>query len=351
VELLDWTIVAIQEASESLQPVVNQQRINTILGVVVVLSAGAVAFYVGTRISQPITNLTNVAERVTGGDLTVRAEVESQDELGMLAVAFNEMTAQLEESISTLEQRVADRTQALATSVEVGRKLSTILDEEELITAVVNEVRDSFDYYHAHIYLLADDKQTLNMASGTGEAGRQMIAQGHSLPVGAGLIGGAAQHNAVELVPDVTQAENWLPNPLLPDTKAEVAVPIAIGDEVLGVLDVQHNVVNGLQTADAELLQSVSNQVAIALRNARLYKKTEQRAQQEALIRSINQQILSTTDMESAMKVAIRELGQALDVSQTIVRLGHHTPGNGRSSPSRQQTPTNGHPAAQENES
>lgn len=341
VEYLKWIILATQHSDEILAPVDQQQRINTLLGIIVVVFAGAVAAFVGQRISQPITNLTEVAEAVTAGNLDVQAPIETQDEIGILAMSFNGMTMQLRESISLLEQRVADRTQAIATSAEVGRQISTILDEDELITAVVNQVRDAFNYYQAQIYLLADDGKTLVMAGGTGEAGQQMIADGHSLMIGKGIVGRAAETNQVILVSDVTQDDNWLPNPLLPDTKSETAVPIAIGKRVIGVLDVQDNTINGLQIEDTELLQSVANQVAVALRNARLYKETQKRARQETLLRSINQKISGTTDVETAMKVAIRELGQALGTPQTFIRLGHPDtpleshPANGDNNPEK----------------
>jgi putative methionine-R-sulfoxide reductase with GAF domain len=326
IDRLKWIVVSSQDATEILAPVNQQQRLNTILGIIVVISAGVVAAFVGQRISKPIMNLTKVAEEVTAGNFDVQAAIETQDEIGILAASFNDMTGRLRESINTLEQRVADRTQALAISAEVGRQLSTILDEDELVTAVVNQVRDAFDYYQAQIYLLADDGQTLVMAGGTGQAGQQMLAQGHKLQVGVGLVGRAAEINQVILVSDVTQDENWLPNPLLPDTKSETAVPIATGDQVIGVLDVQQNSVNGLLPEDTELLKSVANQVAVALRNARLYRTTQSQARQEALLRSINEKISSTNDMETAMKTAVRELGQALGTPQTIIRLGHHDP-------------------------
>jgi GAF domain-containing protein len=171
------------------------------------------------------------------------------------------------------------------------------------------------------------------MVGGTGEAGQKMLANKHQIPAGKGLVGRAGQTANTVLVPDVSQEDGWLPNPLLPDTKAEAAVPILSGQEVLGVLDVQHNVAGGLGQTDADLLRSIANQVAVALRNAQTYEEAQRHAAQESLVNEINQKILSTTTMKEALQVAVRELGRASGASGTRVQLKSSTPTqNGRNS-------------------
>jgi GAF domain-containing protein len=227
------------------------------------------------------------------------------------------MTIRLRELIAGLE----GRTRALETSTQVSRRLSTILDQEQLVTEVVQQVQTAFGYYHAHIYLIDEASQDLVMAGGTGQAGQMMLASGHRIPWGKGLTGRAAATNSLVLVPDVSQEKGWLPNPLLPETKSEVAAPIAMGERVLGVLDVQHNVIGGLDEADADLLQSIAGQVAIALQNIRLFVEAQQRAEHQTLVNLIAQRIQNTTTVEDALQVAVRELGRAVEAGETSVRL------------------------------
>lgn len=228
-----------------------------------------------------------------------------------------------------LEQRVADRTRALEASATISRQLSTILERGELVREVVEQLRVAFAYYHVHIFLWDETSGLLKMAGGTGEAGQAMLVMGHAIAPAQGLVGRAFRTNSPVVVADVSRDPDWLPNRLLPGTRSEIAVPINYGDEVLGVIDAQDNEANGLGQQDAQLLQIIAGQLAVALRNARLVAQIQQQAEQAALINTINQKIAQTIDMDGAIRVALAELSRALEAGSAAVHLDAEGGANG----------------------
>jgi GAF domain-containing protein len=135
------------------------------------------------------------------------------------------------------------------------------------------------------------------------------------------LVGRAAETASPVLVEDVDHSIGWLPNPLLPETKSELAVPVVLGKQVLGVIDVQQNKVGGLTEDDVSTLQLIAAQVAISLQTTRTYERTRAQAQMESLVNSITEKIQTAQTLEDTLQITARELGAALGSPQTLVRL------------------------------
>ncbi|MFP4395012.1 MAG: PocR ligand-binding domain-containing protein, partial [Anaerolineales bacterium] len=179
--------------------------------------------------------------------------------------------------ISERKQAEAERerfTRRLNTAADIATQVNTILDPDELLEAVIPLIKERFGLYYVHVYTVDEESDTLNLRAGYGEAGEKMLAEGHSIPLdrAASLVATAARTKEPVLVNDVTENPNFMPNPLLPDTRAEVAVPAIAGDEVLGVFDVQHDEKNYFTDADLDAFRTLAGQIATAFRNAQIFE-------------------------------------------------------------------------------
>ncbi len=177
--------------------------------------------------------------------------------------------------LSQMEARVTE----LATVAEVSLRATTILDVDQLLWTVSHLTKENFGLYHAHIYLYDAENGSLNLAAGSGEPGHLMVEKGHRIPLhhNRSIVARAARRREGIIVNDVQHVVEFLPNPLLPETRSEMAIPMVVGDELIGVLDVQANKVNRFTLEDINVQTTLAAQVAIALHNARLFAENERR--------------------------------------------------------------------------
>ncbi len=174
-------------------------------------------------------------------------------------------------------------TNQLRTAADVSRQISAILDPDLLLEEVSCLLQERYNLYHVHVYLLDETTGELIMQAGSGEAGLRLREQGHRITLGSeqSLVARSARSREIVLVNDVSADPGFLPNPLLPETKAEVAVPLIAGDKVMGVFDVQDNHRHRFSQVDLDTYSTLAGQIAIALENAHLFE--EQKQASEAL--------------------------------------------------------------------
>ncbi len=214
--------------------------------------------------------------------LTVRGEP-----IGQLAVAnWQEISPEAADLVAAIAERVSAQLETLRLAEELQKRAaelqtvatvsstaSTVLDPDTLLQSVVDLTKERFGLYHAHIYLLNEAWQTLLLAAGAGEVGKIMVADQHAIPMSMeqSIVARAVRERHVIIVNDVAAEPNHLPNPLLPETRSEMAVPMIVGDKVLGVFDVQSTQLNRFTEEDANIYATLTSQVGVALQNARLY--------------------------------------------------------------------------------
>jgi GAF domain-containing protein len=183
---------------------------------------------------------------------------------------------ELELEQGSLESRIAARTLQLKAVNEVGRTTSAILDQQELIERVVNLITSQFGYYYSALFLVDEKGDQAELQSATGDAGRVLKENKHHLRVGGNsMVGMAISTREARIALDVGSEPVRFENPLLPYTRSEIALPLMIGDRILGALDVQSTKTGAFGPQEIETLQGMANQVATALENARLYQTAQ----------------------------------------------------------------------------
>jgi GAF domain-containing protein len=196
---------------------------------------------------------------------------------------------ELDESRLSLEQRVADRTRNLELAAEVGRSVSQVRALDAMLKDACDLILKEFKLYYVQIYLTNPNQTNLVLEAGTGGVGRQLVGRGHSLPLNTSSINGrAAWEKRSVLISDTGLSATFRANPLLPETRGEMAVPLIIANNVVGVLDMQSSEPGILNAEILPAFEALAGQLAIAVQNAKLLAETEQaRAEVETQARRL----------------------------------------------------------------
>lgn len=302
------------------------QVVPIVWGALIALALTATTVATVRSIAGPVERLTEATARLAAGHLEERVEIEREDEFGRLADAFNEMARELQAYTTELEERVAERTQALQeanaalqrraillqASAEVGRAITSILDVDELLRRTVDLIRDRFGFYHAGIFLLDEKGEWAVLREATGEAGEQMKARGHRLRVEeTSMVGWTALHRRPRIALDVGEDAVHFDNPLLPYTRSEVTLPLMVGNRLLGVLDVQSTEEAAFDEDDVRTLQSMADQIAVALENARRISDEALLLEATSPMYRASRRLTTATTLEEVSEVIIGAVAES----------------------------------------
>lgn len=264
-------------ADASPMEIFNTLQWQSVLFAALAFALGAGFSYLASRsITDPINELIATFNKIEHGDLSQRAQVSTTDELGIVTVQFNRMLTRLEALQTTLEQQVQERTKQLKASNDVARVASSSLDPDELLTKVVDLFPEQFGYYYAAVYLLDATERWAELKHATGEAGRVLKQNHHRLEVaGKSMVGGAIRDRSARIAQSTAEEKQRFENPLLPYTRSEIALPLMVGNRVIGAFDIQSTREADFGPDVIETMRNMASQVTVALENARLFQEAQ----------------------------------------------------------------------------
>jgi GAF domain-containing protein/HAMP domain-containing protein len=285
---LQVALIVEQNQADAFQPTYAALILNLGVGAAGMLLVILATLAFTRSITAPLAELAETTEKVASGDLSIMAPAERQDETGILARSFNSMTLRLQDLVSDLESRVADRTRELEerssqleAATEVSHAVTSILDPDKLSRQVVDLIRDRFDLYYVGLFLVDPTGEWAELRAGTGDAGRTMLSRGHHLRVGSGMIGWSIAAGDARIAVEALDDTVRLSTAELPLTQSEAAIPLRSRGQVIGALSIQDSRVNAFDPASVAVFQTMADQIAVALDNARLFEAREKALQAE----------------------------------------------------------------------
>jgi len=304
---LEVAMIAEQDQAEAFQGVYRSIIGNVVVALASLGAAVGVGLVATNRIANPLASLTDTVAQFAEGEVEARAQIQSEDEIGTLASSFNRMAEQiggLIDRVQTRSQELAERSRELEASQRVTFAASEHVSPNELLDLVVNLIRDQFGLYHAQVYIVDEEQNAAILRQSTGYAGRQLLQQHHQIGLDETALVTRAIHEGEPQLVDDTQADpDFMANPLLPDTRSELVVPLERDNQVIGVLDVQDRESERFSESTVNLFRSMADQVAMLFENAELLERiTDQTERLTAF----------TTQLRTATQIA-RRLNTILD--------------------------------------
>jgi GAF domain-containing protein len=292
-------------AASTLTPLLFGRRIGIIVTVLTVVTVILIAFlFINGNLFAPQAALPKLDDAngwiigvvvyiIVGAILTIPQEHILQRFTSLLSEEL-QLSKELETERVNLEERVAERTEIitrrakyLSASSEVASEAARVIEySDELLSRVVNLISEKFGFYHTGLFLNDSAGKWTELKAASSEGGQKMLARSHRLLIGSqGIVGYVALRGEPRIALDVGTDAVFFDNPDLPGTRSEIALPLIVRDEVIGVLDVQSTESQAFIDEDVAVLQLLADQVAMAISNARLFALAQESIEAERRLR------------------------------------------------------------------
>ncbi|MEJ2706537.1 MAG: GAF domain-containing protein [Anaerolineales bacterium] len=216
------------------------------------------------------------------------------------------------------------RAEQLSAVSDVSNAITSILDLDKLLTEVVNLIHDRFGYPFVHVFTVHPGRRKVFYEAGSGPRSQSLREQrfAYDLDDPQGIIPWVARQGETVLANDVESEPRYRPSTLPPaDTRAELAVPLIFGGEVLGVLDVQSDRLNAFGEEDRFLFEALADNVATAMRNANLYNSERWRRQVADSLREVAWLLSADVGLEEVLDSILKELDRTLPCDVAAIWL------------------------------
>ncbi len=234
--------------------------------------------------------------------------IDGHSVMAIIRDVTTRVRAQSEREI--LLRRMQRRNAQLHTAAEISKSCNTILNTELLLSQAVDLIREGFEFYYVGLFLVDEASQSAVLRAGTGEAGNRMLCEKHHLPLDErSMIGWCITHGKTRVAQQANHDEVRLPNPLLPDTRSEIAIPLSSRGRVIGALTIQDSNENAFSDEDITMVSNMVDQLAIAIDNANLFEATENEIRERKRVEQELQQ-----ERDFAVQV-MNALGQGVTVT------------------------------------
>ncbi len=249
----------------------------------------------------------------------------SDEDREILEAVADELANALEQA--RLIEEINRKVTQLQAAAEIARSASSILELDVLLTRAVNLIYERFGFYHISIFLLDDTRKFAILREAAGEMSPLLKDRELKLSVGSkSVIGKVMDTGEYYVVNQIESDPYYWPNPLLPEARSELGIPLKIGEDVIGALDVIHDQPSAFSEDDVSVLHTLADQVAIAVQNVYLFQQTLRRAQREKSVVEITSRLRAERNIDKMLQTAILEMQAALGAKTARIQLApHHT--------------------------